>query len=359
LSTILLWISLAACASVLLLATTSHLTQNVAPIPLLWVAPLSIYLLTFILAFESDRVYQRWVFLPLGVIALAAYTYGMSEYENNSDVIKRLIPMLCGALFICCMVCHGELAKRKPHPRYLTLYFLMVSVGGAIGGLFVALVAPRVFPNYWEMPIAIGACAVLMVLVLWSDGDGKPRPFPVSLATTVAVLTACGMIVARLGWAPQWIPEDWTVPIAIGGGAVLVCLTLWQDGVGVERPLTVRLSLMIVALAFCVYLGRIEHTTDSGYILAARNFYGVLRVRDDPPGDSAGVRVLVHGTINHGTQLMTPDGGRTPTSYFGETSGINRAIRANRHSWLGSGRHGHAGSCGGYSALLRDQSARV
>ena len=128
-STILMWISLAACASTLLLATTSHLTQNVAPIPLLWIAPLSIYLLSFILAFESDKIYQRWLFLPLGLVALGAFTYGMSEYENNSDVIKRLIPMLCGALFISCMVCHGELAKRKPHPRYLTLFFLMVSRG--------------------------------------------------------------------------------------------------------------------------------------------------------------------------------------------------------------------------------------
>ncbi len=327
--TILLWISLAACASVLLLATTSHLTQNVAPIPLLWVAPLSIYLLTFILAFESDRVYHRWVFLPLGIVALAIYTYGMGEYENNSDVIKRLIPMLCGALFICCMVCHGELAKRKPHPRFLTLYFLMVSVGGAIGGLFVALVAPHVFPNYWEMPIAIGTCAVLMVLVLWSDGAGTERTFPLPLATTVAVLTAIGMLAARLGWMPQRIPADWVTPIAIGGGALLVGTALWHDGAGVERPLSIRLSLLLVAVSFCVYLGRIEHQTDSGYILAARNFYGVLRVRDDPPEDTApAVRVLVHGTINHGTQLMTPEGGRTPTSYFGETSGISRAIRA-------------------------------
>jgi spermidine synthase len=329
LPTILLWISLAACASVLLLATTSHLTQNVAPIPLLWVAPLSIYLLTFILSFESDRVYQRWLFLPLGIIALATYTFGMSEYENNSDVINRLIPMLCGALFICCMVCHGELAKRKPHPRYLTFYFLMVSVGGAIGGLFVALAAPHIFPNYWEMPIAIGACGVLMVFVLWSDGAGNARPFPMQLATSVAVLGAVGVLVARFAWIPKVIPYDWMVPIAIGSGAILVGLALWHDGAGVDRPLAVRLSLLVVALAFCVYLGRVERQADAGYILSARNFYGVLRVRDDPPDETGyGVRVLVHGTINHGTQLMTPDGGRTPTSYFGETSGINRAIRA-------------------------------
>jgi hypothetical protein len=268
-STILMWVSLAACASTLLLATTSHLTQNVAPIPLLWVAPLSIYLLTFILSFESDKIYQRWLFLPLGLVALGVYTRGMTQYEDNVDVIKTLIPMLCGALFIACMVCHGELAKRKPHPRYLTLYFLMVSLGGAIGGLFVALIAPRIFPNYWEMPIAIAGLSVLIAIVLSYDDDGVPR------------------------------------------------------------PLAVRAALLIVALSFGVYLARLERRANEEYILSARNFYGVLRVRDDPPGDSVnGIRVLIHGTINHGTQLLGPGGGRIPTSYFGETSGISRAIRS-------------------------------
>src|ERR1041385_4652056 len=267
-STILLWISLAACASTLLLATTSHLTQNVAPIPLLWIAPLSIYLLSFILSFESDKIYQRWLFLPLGLVSLGAFTYGMTEYENNTDVIKRLIPMLCGALFIACMVCHGELAKRKPHPRYLTLFFLMVSLGGAIGGLFVALLAPHIFPNYWEMPIAITGLGILIAIVLSSDDDGVPR------------------------------------------------------------PLAVRASLLIVALSFGVYLARLERLANREYLLSVRNFYGVLRVRDEPPGDTlTGVRVLIHGTINHGTQLLGPGGGRIPTSYFGETSGISRAIR--------------------------------
>jgi hypothetical protein len=266
-STILLWISLAACASTLLLATTSHLTQNVAPIPLLWIAPLSIYLLSFILSFESDKIYQRWLFIPLGMVALGVYTRGMSQYEDNVDVIKTLIPMLCGALFIACMVCHGELAKRKPHPRYLTLYFLMVSLGGAIGGLFVALLAPRIFPNYWEMPIAIAALGVLIAIVLSYDDAGAPR------------------------------------------------------------PLAVRASLLIVALSFGIYLARLERHANQGYLLSARNFYGVLRVRDDPPEDGVpGVRVLIHGTINHGTELLTSDGGRTPTSYFGATSGISRAI---------------------------------
>lgn len=269
LGSVVLWIALAACASTLLLATTSHLTQNLAPIPLLWVVPLSLYLLSFILCFESDRIYQRWLFLPFGAASLALFAYGMNLYENNSDVVKRLIPALCAALFMCCMLCHGELARRKPHPRYLTQYFLMVSVGGAIGGLFVALIAPRIFHTYLEMPIAAAACGFLIVFVLWND-------------------------------------------------------VTWQ-------PMLTRTAMVAAAVAFAVYLGRTEANNNKGYLLSARSFYGVLRVRDDPPeGSSPATRVLIHGTIDHGSELLIPNGGRTATSYFGPSSGINRAIRA-RH----------------------------
>ncbi len=266
-TTILLWIGLAACASSLLLATTSHLTQNVAPIPLLWVAPLSLYLLSFILCFESDRIYQRWLFLPFGAASLALFAYGMNQSENNGDVFKKLIPALCAALFMCCMVCHGELALRKPHPRHLTFYFLMVSVGGAIGGLFVALIAPRLFHSYLEMPIGAAACGFLIVFVLWDDVE-------------------------------------------------------WQ-------PLLTRAAMVAAAVAFAVYLGRTEHNNTKGYLTSARNFYGVLRVRDDAAEDnSPPARILIHGTIDHGSELLVPDGARIPTSYFGSGSGINRAIRA-------------------------------
>ncbi len=171
---ILLWIGLAACASTLLLAVTSHLTQNVAPIPLLWIVPLSLYLLSFILCFESGRLYNRVLFLPLFAGSLGLFAYGDYMYENNAD-LNRLIPALCAALFICCMVCHGELARRKPHPRHLTLFYLMISVGGAVGGLFVALLAPRLFHGFWELPIAMTASAVLVTCVLWRLSKTRPR----------------------------------------------------------------------------------------------------------------------------------------------------------------------------------------
>ena len=138
------WIALPACASALLLAITNHLTQNVAPIPFLWVLTLALYLLTFILCFESDRTYQRVVFLPLLAIALAGMSYGL-YYQYGNLSIYWALPLYAGGLFVCAMVCHGELSRLRPHPRYLTSFYLMLALGGAIGGLFVAVIAPASF----------------------------------------------------------------------------------------------------------------------------------------------------------------------------------------------------------------------
>ncbi len=146
------WVLLASCASVLLVSVTNHMSQNVAPIPLLWVLPLALYLLTFICAFESDRIYQRWVFIPLLAPALAGMAYMIYAEDGNFN-IKYAIPGYAAGLFICCLFCHGELARRRPAPRHLTLFYLMVSIGGALGGIFVALIAPRVFRIYWELPL--------------------------------------------------------------------------------------------------------------------------------------------------------------------------------------------------------------
>ncbi len=290
-----LWIGLAACASILLLAVTSHLTQNVAPIPLLWVVPLSLYLLSFILCFESDKLYPRWLFLPLLAVALGVFTWGITLYENNVP-IKRLIPALCGALFVCCMVCHGELSRRRPHPRYLTQFYLMVSVGGAVGGLFVAFVSPRLFRDYLELPAAMVGCAALVTWVLWRRRSGELRP-------------------------------------------------LWM-----------RAGLVLATVGFAGYLGYTDIKKDRRYVRSLRNFYGVMHVRDDA-ADEYGVpaeRVLVHGTIDHGTQLKEDLKGRITTSYFGYTSGINRAIRGLRKE-RGALRLGILGLGAGVTATLANR----
>ena len=194
---LLLWVSLAACASTLLVSITNHMSLNIAPIPLLWVVPLAIYLLTFILAFESDKIYQRWIFLPWVAPALGWMAYALYAGEGNFH-IKYSIPIFCVGLFICCMLCHGELAMRKPAPQYLTLFYLMVSVGGAIGGIFVAIIAPRVFDSYLELPIGLVACGVLAVIVLFEHVDiPKIGPWPLRIAMAIGVGLLAGYLLKQ------------------------------------------------------------------------------------------------------------------------------------------------------------------
>jgi hypothetical protein len=251
-------------------------------------------------------------------------------YENNIAV-KQLIPALCAALFICCMVCHGELAQRKPHPRYLTQFYLMVALGGAIGGLFVALAAPRLFRSYLELPLGLLVCAVLVTCVLWNRPPDDPGPLWLRIAMVVLTAGAAGYAgfkaVSYFSLGPQY---RWSLPAAATvGSCVLVASLLWNEAPGRMRPLWVRAVMLIATAGFAGYLGSTEVKKDRAYVLSARNFYGTLRVRDDVGGEySSPVRVLVHGTINHGTQLLRPGGDRIATSYFGRNSGISRAIRA-------------------------------
>ena len=161
----LLWVGLAATASILLLAMTRHLTQDVAPVPFLWVLPLSIYLLSFILCFDAPRYYVRPVFLCALIPAFVALDWVL---EGESDA-HLLIVLLSVSLFIFCMVCHGELVRRKPQLRHLTLFYLMIAVGGALGGTVVALVAPAVFTAYFELPLGLFLCAALVTIVLWRE----------------------------------------------------------------------------------------------------------------------------------------------------------------------------------------------
>ena len=161
----LLWMLLAACASTLLLSVTNHLTQNVASIPFLWVLPLGIYLVTFILTFDLEGLYHRKTWIWLLAMALAGMSYGLATW-NSRTPLPLVIPAFCAGLFIACMFCHGELVMRKPAVRYLTSFYLMLSLGGALGGLLVGLAAPRLLPGYFELPLALMACALLMLAVI-------------------------------------------------------------------------------------------------------------------------------------------------------------------------------------------------
>jgi SAM-dependent methyltransferase len=153
----MLWIALSAMGSCLLLAVTNHLTQNIASIPFLWVVPLSIYLLTFILCFDHPRWYHRGIFITLTAVLLPV----MAWYSDSLD-LWTAAPLYAAGLFVCCMFCHGELTRLKPAPRHLTTFYLMVSIGGAIGALLVGIGAPTLLSGYYELGITLTACAALL-----------------------------------------------------------------------------------------------------------------------------------------------------------------------------------------------------
>ena len=252
-STRLLWIALSATGSCLLLSVTNHLTQNVASIPFLWVVPLSIYLITFILCFDHPRWYRReWFIAAVAVLlpAMAWYTESLELYEAAG--------LFTAGLFACCMFCHGELTLLRPGPRYLTTFYLMVSVGGALGALLVGIVAPNVLSGYYELGIT---------------------------------LTACGMLLYVRTLAGRW----WIAAGALGVLTATATFTFINTG---EFLKNARVSV--------------------------RNFYGVVRTRDYQT--PVPFRVMLHGAINHGGQLLGPGMSNRPSSYFAPTSGYGRAF---------------------------------
>jgi hypothetical protein len=266
-----LWLGLSASASILLLAVTTHLTQDVAAIPFLWIAPLVAYLLSFILCFESQRFYHRAVFVPLLAASLAFMAYRLWPEHAKMD-LRTVILFLITALFICCMACHGELVRLKPHPRYLTGFYVTISVGGAVGGLFVGLFAPNVFHAYYEFPIGLAFCALVVTLAF-----------------------------TRELWSASYVRRS-------------TCLVV--------------LSVMLGA--YLLFLRDIMVRMVDGYLVVTRNFYGQLRVEDDgdPRIDDDAARKLIHGVINHGQQMLSLEYRREPVSYFCPQSGIGRAMAA-------------------------------
>jgi SAM-dependent methyltransferase len=156
----LLWLALSATGSVLLLAVTNHVTQNVAAIPLLWLAPLTLYLLTFILAFEGRSLYRPRIFWVLVLLWLCGMGWILVDSRFQFDLWVQ-IGMFLSGLFVACMFCHGELYLARPSARHLTAFYLTISAGGAIGGLLVAVVAPLVFNAYYELGVGLVVLAVL------------------------------------------------------------------------------------------------------------------------------------------------------------------------------------------------------
>ena len=165
----LLWLSLSACGSMMLLAVTNHLSQNVAPVPLLWVLPLALYLLSFAMVFAKHQFYSRWLVARLLAVALG--TAGYAIYDSSiTHAIQISVPLFCSALLVVCLFCHGELVQRKPAARYLTSFYLLIALGGALGAVCVGLLAPHVLSGIYELPIVLLLAGFLGTVVLWHEG---------------------------------------------------------------------------------------------------------------------------------------------------------------------------------------------
>jgi SAM-dependent methyltransferase len=164
-----LWLSLSACGSMMLLAVTNHLSENVAPVPLLWVVPLALYLLSFTIVFAKRKLYSRWLTARLMAVALGAAGYAIYD-SSITHAIQISVPLFCSALFVVCLFCHGELVQRKPAVRYLTSFYLIISLGGAIGAVCVGLLAPHILTGIFELPIVLLFAAALTAVVLWREG---------------------------------------------------------------------------------------------------------------------------------------------------------------------------------------------
>jgi hypothetical protein len=267
----LLWLALAAVPSLMFLAITNQLTQNIAPIPFLWVLPLGIYLLSLIICFEGGGGYRRKLFLPLLPLTVGLMAYNLFPGELAVGITSQ-IAFFSAGLLVCCMVCHGELARLKPPPIHLTSFYLMIAVGGALGGLFVAVVAPQLFSSYLELPLGLVLCAVVVLAVLVP------------------------------GWLRRSRGRMWT---GRATAAAAIALTI----------------------LFSVYVyDKVRHH-DSGDRVAVRNFYGALTVRDSGASRQSALRQLYSGTIVHGEQFLAPELARRPTSYYGPESGIGVALR--------------------------------
>jgi len=258
------WFLLTMTASILLLAITSALTQNVSPIPFLWVIPLTVYLLTFILGFS--RLFTRprpfsGILLMIGVgLALSALTFKMTL------PIGSIILLLSAALFCVALYCHGSLYAHRPHHDRLTFFYLVVSFGGFAGGAFVSIVAPLLFPAYWELHIALALAVLLFLYSIWN-------------------LRARHLLLRWLG-------------LALGVVGLVLIFINWQGA-------------------------------DSDAVWMNRNFYGTIRVEQESRGEGDQVIhrfTMKHGDIVHGVQFSRTRYRFLPVAYFSEQSGIGRAI---------------------------------
>jgi MFS family permease len=257
-----LWVALAACGSLLLSAVTTHLSQNVAAIPLLWIIPLVLYLLSFVVAFSSElsRPAPRAVLMGLAAVGLAGAAYYQYKGDYYAPIV-RVVATYSGALFLICLFCHAELYARRPAPARLTTFYLCVAAGGALGAVLVGVVAPTVLTGMYELVAGLCLAAILAFVVTWQTGW-----------------------LSRVAWA------------AVAG--LMVALLI--------RHVKARGDNNLVHVRNFYGTLRVSQDSDRVY--------------------HAYVRTLFNGIIEHGQQVFRVDLGAEPTTYYGRSSGVGLAL---------------------------------
>lgn len=340
-----LWFLLPMVGSVMLLATTNLLTQDVAPIPLLWVLPLCVYLLSFVFTFHGSW-YRRAIFHPL--FAITAALAAISLFRDTEMRVTSQIVIFLSVLFAACMVCHGEVARIRPATRHLTSFYMLLSAGGAAGGLFVAIVAPTIFPTFWEYELGLWATAVLLVIVLFLDRnswlhDRKPDLLIPAGFITVGLVLLKYLARAQLIEIPPSLLAAYKVLVG-----VMICLCVWlafTGGPNWARSRKFRWSeITLVAGFLLLSTGLFLHLNaqDPAPLYRERNFYGavaVFEIWDEARRNS--FYEFLHGQIVHGVQPKKDR--KMPASYYGPGSGARLALLTNPQRDIGPMRVGAIG----------------
>ncbi len=292
-----MWTLYAFAPSMLLVAASTHITTDVASAPLLWVAPLALYLLAFIMAFmKKPLIAPRYALLIHLVMTVSALTLTWTYVQWSSLLIVTL-----SALFFGVLVCCQELYRRRPEASGLTEFYMWMSVGGVLGGAFAALVASVLFNSVLEYPLAL---ALTLALRPWGEPTAK---LLMRFAMGAIVIAAAMVALPRLFDAP-------IMPMLVFGGMMLVVMGM----VAVQRH---PFALAACALAI-TGIGKVF--TNADHIFETRGFYGVMHVVDTPDG---AYRLFTHGTTVHGAQRLDPERADEPSGYYGPLTPIGQTFR--------------------------------
>ena len=308
---IALWLALSAVPSGLMLSSTTYLTTDIMAMPLLWVIPLGLYLLSFSIAFAARRTLARWFTLAAPVVLLVGAAVAMKG-TGQGGMMAAIASIVL--LFVTAVALHARLYEDRPEPAQLTRFYLVMSAGGAIGGVFTALLAPVLFDWTWEHPLLILAAAVLLPLSAYSSllDRWSIRPALVRWCFIIALAAVWWGGMATTVSDTQWLPLRWLRYVAL---AVLAGLAIFFA--------TRRFAF--VAATFCVLatLGGLMQARMTWEDKRTRSYFGVYSVLEHGEGGHR----LFHGTTTHGLQL----GGERrlePTSYYGRSSGVGQALLA-------------------------------